>query len=439
MQAPSKVPSEKKIEDPRATSVQMDELLIYGPQATESTSISSNEIFICNLYSGERETESFKEIALLQGQTLDASTGSYVFAIPHHKAALNVYTSGQSSPRVIEIPENLSSVKVSPLGIWIAGGSLNSGKVYLWELASGNLTTVIDKHENGVGVVKFTRDESFLFTGSHDGSVFGWRMLDLIASDTSDIQPAYAWDETHASSVSSICMSYGHRVDTTVYTSSADKTVRVWSLASGGLDCTYIMDDKVSSLALDPVSRVLYAGLANGDIVAIDRYKVNPITGLVDSPQAIGEHVSVKGEESNTMVRADGLKSAVSCLEVSMDGSILAAGYSDGQVCTYNTASREIRNQLVSLPAGIASLQIFRRREAPPRPEFVLSSSSENTHDVWLQIKDQHPDGSYFNAERCWAQAETFSIDNTDSSLRSRIQAVELEIARIKTMSREAE
>lgn len=410
----------------------MDELVIYGPQATEDTGLSSTEIFVCNLYTGESESESFKEIALFQGQTLDASTGSYVFAIPHGKAALNVYKNGESSPQVVELPEQLSSVKVSPLGTWIAGGSLKSGKVYLWERASGNLITVIDKHQDAVGVVKFTSDETFLFTGSHDGSLFGWRMFDLLANDTNDVQPAYSWDETHASSVTSICMSYGQGVDTSVYTGSTDKTVRVWSLASGGLVSTYILDDKVLTLALDPVSRVLYAGLASGDIVAIDRYQVNPITGLVDPPQATGEHVSVKSDESNTFVRVDGLRTTVTSLDVSMDGSILVAGYSDGRVFTYNAASKDMLKQLDSLSSGIASLQIFRPREALPRPDFFLSKATVDNHEVWLQIKDQHTDGSSFDVEKCRAQAGTFSIDNTDSSLRSRIQAVELEIARIK-------
>ena len=45
---------------------------------------------------------------------------------------------GKNAPqRLTRVPEKLSSIAVTPDGLWLCGGGAASGRLYLWELWSG--------------------------------------------------------------------------------------------------------------------------------------------------------------------------------------------------------------------------------------------------------------------------------------------------------------
>lgn len=417
----------------------MNELVIYGSQPSQDSSSKHGVLSVCDLYTGLSQRHPLNHINIPQGQTL-ASAGGLVFAIQSDSPTLKAYTSDGEIAHSIELEEPLASIHVSPLGTWLAGGSSKSGLVYLWELASGTLMGVLDRSSAPVSFIKFTEDETFLFTAFRDGSLLGWRLIDLVSTPLENkpslkIQPVFTWSGTHSSEITGLNVGYGQGLDNRVYSSSTDKTLRVWDLTDDGLVCTYIVASEVTALALDPAERVLYAGFENGDVLAIDRFKVNPTTGLVEAPQYNSNHIAVESDESNTFYRADGSKKSIVSLDISYDGSILVAGYSDGHVYSYDTSTRQMLVQFPSLePAAVGSLQIYRHQSQQKRKPVLSTAPAYDTtsHNVWLKVADTLPVEANCDIERARLQAGTFLTGNSDESLRARVLELQAEISRVK-------
>lgn len=243
-------------------------------------------------------------------------TFSRIICPVHNSSSLNVYTWNKESPdQVIVLPEKLSCIKSSPNistaqgvenggGEWLVGGSF-SGRLYVWEVRSGNLVTVKDSHYQEITRLEFSKDGAFLFSTSLDGRVCGWRIVDLVRegsiSATSDsansgqqgssnsdditaIKPLFTWTN-HILPVTGLCTGYGTAASGfNLYTSSLDNTVQIHrvdtslvklgdrSSSSSNYDLTFVFPCKVTSLAIDNADRALYVGLINGSIYMLNLY-----------------------------------------------------------------------------------------------------------------------------------------------------------------------
>lgn len=395
------------------------ERLVYAPT-------TSGSLTVCDVRTLKAEN-AFETDGLIAGQSLQA-VGSQIFTLSAE--SITIHTPGQPQ-QTLRLPEELTAFEVSSSCSLLVGGS-SSGNLYLWSLTSGSLIAKIAKHTQPVTSLRFTADEAFLFTSAGDGGVFGWRVLDL---HSGNLTPAFSWDETHAGPVTALCLGYGSRMDRLVYTGSDDKTVRVWSLITGGLLGTYIMDAKVTALALDPAERVVYAGLDNGDIVCVDRFKINAATGLIGPPEENGDHIVTKSLEENTLQRDGSSSSRVASIDVSFDGTVLIAGYDDGQIQSFDTITRQGVSQ-VSIGSGVACVQVsLTQNDAPRNYEISLSGARES--EMWIKIPDgQQSAANVSDIERSRMQAGHF----TDGTfLASRVHELEAEIARVQRAHGELE
>ena len=71
------------------------------------------------------------------------------------------------------VPEKLSCLDVDSNAIWCAAGS-SSGRIYLWEVASGALFKSFAAHYRAVTVLRFHSDGDTFVTGSDDSSISIW-------------------------------------------------------------------------------------------------------------------------------------------------------------------------------------------------------------------------------------------------------------------------
>lgn len=468
----------------------MEELVIYGAQAaagasgprtkkvSSGTSTGTGVITVYDLHSGS-PYQNFKNVTLPRGsslQALDASDGKRLYSTQHNSSVMLTYHwSRESCVQTIVLPEKLSALKVSPSGTWIVGGA-QSGRIYMWEVRSGNLVTVREKHYQEITAIKFTADETFVFTGSKDSTVLGWRLMDLITSsleggvnfgdqsisnDSNSVQPVFSWTKIHSLEITGLCVGYGQGLDNRVYTSSLDNTVRCWDLAQNDLVSTYVLPEKISAMAIDPAERSIYAGLVNGDILLIPRYKVNSSTGVVEGPRGNNEKITLNYEDNSDIIlsRPDSdIKSSVTCLDISFDGTILAAGYSDGQVYTWDITTKQVLRKLPSHKEAISSIQILSRLKSDSAPKQSVASSSgalssasekadqvykvpffkrilndqelKTTHEVWMQLPGQSQTTSKNRAgpseiEKVRLKAGNFSDHNSDTTLQARVQELE--------------
>lgn len=465
----------------------MEELVLYGtlaaagasgprnPQKIKSGQQNHNNssILVCDLHSGT-PYQTFKNVSLPRGSTLQAvhATHDRVFSVQHNSSVLLVYHWGRdSATQTIVLPEKLAVVKISPAGNWLIGGA-QTGRLYIWEVMSGNLVAIREKHYQEITVIEFGRDDSLVFTGSKDSTVLGWRLYDLVNSG--ECQPVYSWNKVHSLEITGVRLGYGLR---NVYTSSLDNTLRCWDLERNELVSTYILPEKIKAIAVDPAERAVYAGLINGDILIVSRYKLNAATGMVEGPKGNNEKITLTYQNNNEILlkRPDSdTKASVTCLDISFDGTVLAAGYSDGQAYTWDITTKQVLRKLTPQKEAVSSIQIVSRlrksvscgtkltsngnsnlmakkkndtsAEIFKLPIFkrILDEKENESHNVWVKFTDL-PKGEVDEVAKVKAKVAKFvkkslggaSTKVTKSStavLAARVKELETQLKRAKDL-----
>ena len=109
----------------------------------------------------------------------------WVLASQRKEAAIYVFRRGQKSPHLkCRLAEPIGPIIVSPDCTYcFAGGS--SGKLYAWELSSGELVRTWHGHHKPVRSLGMTDDSSFLVSGGDDAVLSVWSVLDVVDADES--------------------------------------------------------------------------------------------------------------------------------------------------------------------------------------------------------------------------------------------------------------
>jgi pre-rRNA-processing protein IPI3 len=439
----------------------MEEIVLYGSFQPEGlkqmstgggTGIVDLVITACDLHTGSH-IASFKQTSSPSHGI--CATQSHIFAAQSQKALLYVYSYlKEGIDQKIVVPERLSCIQVSPCGTWLAAGGL-SGRLLIWELCSGRLVFGRDTHYQEITCMEFTRDSAYLFTGSKDARVFGWHMLDLIslASHPEEARPVISWSD-HSLAVTSLCIGYGASNEAFVFTGSLDGTVRCWDISRRELHTTFVLSDRVTALAVDPIERAIYAGLANGDIRVVQLYDINPASGYLEAVGGAKRIITVKADSDRTLQKHE---TAISALVVSFDGNVLVSGDSSGEVLSWDLPSRQVVRKLKSHRGSISSIQIVCRpkdtlvvpsqakikggagvKQKPlsdhqpiPQLKRTLDPEGQHDHDIWIKIKEvddtSEPTVSDLLQDVEQAKIHTAQIfgEGTESGLQARVQQLE--------------
>ncbi|ANB11450.1 Ipi3p [Sugiyamaella lignohabitans] len=403
----------------------MEEILIYGSQqpagalklsAGSGTGIIDLIITACDLHSGSH-IASFKQSSSPRNGIV--ATKSHIIAAQAQKALIHVYSYlKEGVDQKIVVPEKLNCITVSPCGTWLAAGG-ETGRLLIWELKSGQLVFARETHYQAIVCLQFTKDSAYLFTTSDDSRVFGWSVLEIVSSGTlqNEIQPAISWSD-HSLPVTSLCVGYGFSNEAYVFTGSLDATIRCWSIAKKELLTTFVLNDKVTAMVVDPLERFIYAGLANGSIVAVPLYDVNPSTGYLEAVGGAKRIVTVDSSNpppSSSLFALSQHSASVTALTLSFDGTILISGDSAGQAYSWDLTSRQVLRKLkpnrgpissiqtIALPKsetiipsqakvkaskGGAGVTASQGPEPIPQLKRVLEPAEQKSHDIWIKIPE---------------------------------------------------
>ncbi|VVT58758.1 uncharacterized protein SAPINGB_P006369 [Magnusiomyces paraingens] len=478
----------------------MEELVLYGavPRPDDSTTTANNTssslpppthpLTVLAVHDLRRGTpvHAFKKAALPvppaagSSAPVDASF-TRVCAPVANAAHLSVYSWAREAPdQQLVVPEKLASVRVSPSGIWLAAGAA-SGRFYLWESASGSLVAVRDAHYQALTHIEWAADESFVVTAAADNRVRAWRLTDLVRESSSTntstdaaAKPAAEWTG-HNFPITGLCLGYGpaSAPGLRVYSSCAGNTVRIHDLelalaspkTAANSDFTLVFPAKVTSLAVDPADRAVYAGLASGSIYSVSLYtpsasilfkNASNVLTIDDSTASFAAPVWASPVQGT----------AVTALALSFDATVLAAGTADGVVTIIDlptqTVSRTLPRhsgpitalRIVSRPMPQAHTQLHRGKVSavaltPEQttdyhrlPQLKRSLDVETSHDVWINIPDnfnENEEDDAFKAvdsmlESMGRGASEFGSETSESVLRTRLQKVEEESQQLRAM-----
>ena len=429
----------------------MDEVLFYVSAGDQSDTKKPAESFayISSIHSS-KQYETFRHAASpLNGTAISGvGLGERIFTSDNKKALVNVYTYGKESiDQRIPIPEALTALHIIhhptlPHGAeakgeeienslathdkpnyrvpWLLCGGSKLGKLYIWELASGDLLCVKEAHYQGITRIDLSLCGTFLVTGGEDARIMVWNLADLIAiygqaglineTDSSSTvnrsgKPYYSITDNTLPITDFTLNQVGNLADLKLYTASKDSTVRIYDITTKQQLTTFILPQPVTCLARDPANRQLYAGLANGLIKTIPLYKFNQHTSVLEAVGGLDRIITVDQEDPNmlsTFVQHENHKVTKLC--VSMDGTNLISGDDAGQVFVSDIATKQTIKSFPSLNFPISDLYVEtvpvdllvndkirtdkKHRMMPPLKR-VLASADPVDHVLFMDIPQE--------------------------------------------------
>ncbi|XP_041969990.1 WD repeat-containing protein 18 [Aricia agestis] len=230
------------------------------------------------------------------------------------------------------LPGKATSFAVSPDGVYCIAGI--EEKIYLWQISSGNLLTIINRHYQKVNLLKFTSDGCFIVSAAEDGMVMVWSLANVVANPEVELltqatagqhDPVYIFSD-HSLPVTDLCLSktgmHGRLV-----TVSSDRTCKVYDLSSGEILLNIIYDEPLSSVCFDVLELSIFVGTTEGKIHQFS---------LTNSPR--NRDILINNDDS---AKFSGHSKAVNCLSVSLSGEILLSGSQDEQAILWHIKSRQ--------------------------------------------------------------------------------------------------
>uniref|UniRef100_A0A8C7IGN2 WD repeat-containing protein 18 n=1 Tax=Oncorhynchus kisutch TaxID=8019 RepID=A0A8C7IGN2_ONCKI len=224
----------------------------------------------------------------------------------------------------IVCPGIVTCLIASPNGLYFLAGIAEA--IYFWEVSTGNLLAILNRHYQDLTCLRFTDDSSHFISGGKDNLALVWSLASVVQLDPSlTPEPRHVLCR-HSLPITDIhCGLMGPQ--SRVATASLDQTVKLWELSSGELLLSVLFDVGIMSVTLDPCEYCLFCGGSDGGIFQVSL--CSQVIGIRHSSDNEGNQV-FKGH-----------RKLVTCLSVSMDGTLLLSGSHDETIRLWDIQSKQ--------------------------------------------------------------------------------------------------
>ncbi|AET40795.1 chromatin-binding/pre-rRNA-processing protein IPI3 Ecym_6423 [Eremothecium cymbalariae DBVPG len=305
--------------------------------------------------------------------------GHRLFVAQANKALINVYNihganKRESVEQRLPLPEVVSCIAVveniqasrcgsanSNSGLpYLLVGSTPTGKLYVWELNSGNLLSVkAMAHYQPITKIQSIVNGKYVITSGSDARLIIWQTADLVLHD--DPKPLYILHD-HTLPITDFVVSNaynGDYINTKLFTVSEDATLRCYHIDSQ-LDKPYLIATftfalPLTSVTLDPADRCVYVGTKEGafalpvyygldnnetKLVNLLHFGENKILSIIESQE--GVDVNRKELYQMGQLVCDKLiPSHITAMKLSMDGSLIVFGTNQGNCIVMDIYSKQ--------------------------------------------------------------------------------------------------
>uniref|UniRef100_A0A8D3ATX3 WD repeat-containing protein 18 n=1 Tax=Scophthalmus maximus TaxID=52904 RepID=A0A8D3ATX3_SCOMX len=299
------------------------------------------------------------------GRTLCLLRGEFLLSAQLGKNFINLWEIQRKDQlqQKIVCPGVVTCLTSSPDGLFLAAGVAEV--IYLWEVCTGKLLSVLSRHYQDVTCMRFTDDSSHFISGGKDNLALVWSLCSVIQLDSN-----HTPDPRHVLSRHSLPITDLHcglmGAQARVATSSLDQTVKVWELSSGELLLSVLFDVEIMSVTFDPCEYFLFCGGSDGNIFQVSLCS-----------QSLSLDKSFQSDNDGNQV-FKGHRNMVTCLSVSLDGTFLASGSHDETVRLWDIQSKQsvrclahkgpVTNAFIT--AAPANMFLPDSRPAVPLPRF---------------------------------------------------------------------
>uniref|UniRef100_A0A8C3FS44 WD repeat-containing protein 18 n=1 Tax=Chrysemys picta bellii TaxID=8478 RepID=A0A8C3FS44_CHRPI len=328
-------------------------------------------------------------------------------------------------------PGLVTCLTASPNGLYILAGIAES--IYLWEVSSGNLLAILNRHYQDLTCLCFTDDSSHFLSGGKDCLVLVWNLYSTLQVEHSQIpEPRHVWSR-HSLPITDLCCGFGGPLARAA-TASLDQTVKLWEISSGELLLSVLFDVGIMAVTLDLSEYHMFCGGMDGSIFQVD---------LCAWPRARGSAATQALLVSHRCPSVH--RNQVTCLSVSTDGSLLLSGSHDETVRLWDIQSKQClrtvnhKGPVTNAFIALAPANMFNPDSKPavPLPKFskhlhgTESSEDQGAEGVTLRLGLHQPGAgeSYLEkAERLYSQmCSTREKNLMGDQEQLKIQVTELE------------
>jgi pre-rRNA-processing protein IPI3 len=287
----------------------------------------------------------------------DSFTGKNVgfYACQSKTPHVHGYAQNSSIPNKMIMSEKFTSIASSLDGFYLACGAA-SGKIYLYNLACGGvIANIFDAHYKSVDLLLFSYDGNYLISGSSDSVINIWNVCDILDRRNNNKTPKFSLSE-HSGSITGLSLKFSR-----LYSCSLDKTVRIWDLNRGSCDLVVVFPSAINSLVVDDGENFIFSGCGDGKIYRFDILRHN----LCDPVIPCNDN---KEKTFVPHVNRNMASSSVTTMDISLDGTRLYSGHSDGSFLTWDIHSFQMLKCIKHSSLPVTTIKICRK------PDFLFDS-----------------------------------------------------------------
>uniref|UniRef100_A0A8C9V7Q3 WD repeat-containing protein 18 n=1 Tax=Scleropages formosus TaxID=113540 RepID=A0A8C9V7Q3_SCLFO len=298
-------------------------------------------------------------------RSLTVLNGEFILGAQLGKNFINVWEIQRKDQlqQKIVCPGIVTCLTASPDGLYLLAGIAEA--IYVWEVSSGSLLAILNRHYQDLTCLRFTDDSSHFISGGKDNLVLVWSLTSVVQLDSSHPpEPRHVWAR-HSLPVTDIhCGLMGAQAR--VATASLDQTVKLWEISSGEMLLSILFDVGIMSVTLDPCEYFLFCGGSDGNIFQVS----------LCSTHLSREKTFQSDNEGNQVFK--GHRNLVTCLSVSMDGTLLLSGSHDETARLWDIQSKQSIRTInhkgpvtnASIILAPANMFLPDSRPAVPLPRF---------------------------------------------------------------------
>ncbi|KAL1023216.1 hypothetical protein UPYG_G00037840 [Umbra pygmaea] len=261
-------------------------------------------------------------------RSLTILNGEYILGAQLGKNFINVWEIQRKDQlqQKIVCPGIVTCLTASPNGLYLAAGIAET--IYLWEVSTGNLLAILSRHYQDLTCLRFTDDSSHFISGGKDNLALVWSLASVVQLDPSHSPEPRHVLSRHALPITDIhCGLMGPQAR--VATASLDQTVKLWELSSGEMLLSVLFDVGIMSVTLDPCEYYLFCGGSDGGIFQVSLCS-----------QSLSRDKTFQSDNDGNQV-FKGHRNLVTCLSVSMDGTLLLSGSHDETIRLWDIQSKQ--------------------------------------------------------------------------------------------------
>lgn len=334
------------------------------------------------------------------------------------------------------LPARVNSLAVSPDGCFLAAGIQEN--IYIWQIATGRMLTMLTKHYQPINCIKFTDDGSHFVSGGQDGQVIVWSLSSAVGNSyqTEAVEPLHSFSD-HALPITDLWIGSGG-MRAILVSVSMDRTCKIYDIASGNMLLSLVFQEMLTAVALDRVEIGLFVGTSTGSIY---HHRLQP-------PSRTREYHITDDDKVNN--KFAGHSKAITCLAISLDEQTLMSGSEDQNVMTWNIQSRSLLKTLphkgaITNAIFILTPQVMFDREA--KLELITKNfqrmkdgpeASEN-EVIDITVTAEMNDSSYQLLPDIFSSAfiQIPTVNSTIAVNDNEIDKLRAEVERLKKVNKE--